>query len=186
MAIILDQSLLEFLILSQCRMREHYLVKLCECIAVLGEEQLWQPIDGTAGRTIGGMIRHILEHPRRHAEWIRSRSKPPNEPRFEDFFPSSLESLERMQRQVDDIFNEWVIAMQSLIDGVRAGDSLPAGGPGMEAIYHLVEHVSYHLGQVILATEKVTGHKFDFCQRGIDERAMHRVVNGWMSSIGEI
>ncbi len=59
-----DPSLLEFLIVSQCRVREHYLLKLRECLAVLGEEQLWSPIDGADGHTFGGLIRHILEHPR--------------------------------------------------------------------------------------------------------------------------
>ncbi len=67
--------------------------------------------------------------------------------------------------------------MTRLIDEVRAGASLPAEGPGMGAIYHLVEHISYHLGQVIAATEQVTGHKFDFCRRDINEKSLNGVVS---------
>lgn len=71
-----DQSLLEFLIISQCRIREHYQLKLQECLAVLAEDQLWQPLEGSANGTVGGLIRHIMEHPRRHAVWMRTRTKP--------------------------------------------------------------------------------------------------------------
>lgn len=182
---VMHNSLLEFLILSQCRMREHYLLKLQACLAVLGKNHLWQPTAETTDRTIGGLILHILEHPRRHAVWIRTRSKPCNEPRFEDYFPSAGVSSVQMRNLVDDQFNAWLSAMASLTDEVRANGTLPEDVPNMGAIYHLVEHVSYHLGQVIIATEGVTGHKFGFCQRGINEQVVSHAANAMLMKAGE-
>lgn len=180
-----DHSLLEFLIISQCRVREHYLVKLRACLDVLGDDQLRMPIDAASGNSIEGVILHILEHPRRHAAWMDTGVKPPNDPPFEAFFPSAGASPVHVRQLVDETFHAWDAAMTRLIAGVHAGGSLPEGGPGMGAIYHLVEHVAYHPGQMIAATERVSARRFDFCLTGIDERALRQVVETEMAKLTE-
>jgi hypothetical protein len=176
--------LLEFLVISRCRVTAHYQPKLQACLDALDQGQLWQS-DETTGHSVGGLILHILEHPRRHTAWLSTGSKPQNIPRYEDFFPELSENPSEIGHLVGQIFGQWQAAMSRLIDEIRAGGTLPDGGPDMGAIYHLVEHIAYHLAQVIRATEGVTRHKFDFCRQGIDEKMLRDQVNEMMEGLGK-
>lgn len=40
----------------------------------------------------------------------------------------------------------------------------------LHSLLHLVEHTSYHLGQVVDRTKFIKGQQFNFCQNGINEK----------------
>ena len=40
----------------------------------------------------------------------------------------------------------------------------------LHSLLHLVEHTSYHLGQVVDRTKSIKGQQFNFCQNGINEK----------------
>ena len=46
----------------------------------------------------------------------------------------------------------------------------------MHRLFHLVEHTSYHLGQVIDRSKRITQTSFDFCQNGINENNLKLMI----------
>jgi len=41
---------------------------------------------------------------------------------------------------------------------------------------HRMEHTGCHLGQIVDRTRRLSGREFRFCQRGMDEKALRRLV----------
>ena len=46
----------------------------------------------------------------------------------------------------------------------------------LHSLLHLVEHTSYHLGQVVDRTKSITEQQFNFCQNGINEKNLRTRV----------
>ena len=46
----------------------------------------------------------------------------------------------------------------------------------LQSLLHLVEHTSYHLGQVVDRTKCIEGQQFNFCQNGINEKNLRTRV----------
>jgi len=169
-----------FLTISRCRVREHYGPKLRQCLEALGPDALWHLDDEHVGRPIGAIVRHLLEHIQRHITWIHTGARPSAPARLEDFFPTTGELPAALAECAADIIATWDDAMAGLIRQVAEIGVLPSNGPGIDAIYHLVEHVSYHLGQVVVLTAKAAKREFAFCQRGINEAGLAKAVDAEM------
>ena len=46
----------------------------------------------------------------------------------------------------------------------------------LHSLLHLVEHTSYHLGQIVDRTKSIKGQQFNFCQNGINEKNLRTRV----------
>ncbi|WP_231887401.1 hypothetical protein [Paenibacillus jamilae] len=40
----------------------------------------------------------------------------------------------------------------------------------------MVEHTAYHLGQIIDRVQRLAGHRFQFVQTGLNEKALRAIV----------
>lgn len=174
--------LVHFLILSRCRVREHYAPKLRQCLDALTPATLWQLPSADAGRPIGGIVLHMLEHLQRHTSWIQTGSRGQNPVKLQDYFPTTDESPTALAERADYVITAWSNAMTGLENLLRRGEPWPPDVPTFDAVYHLVEHVSYHLGQVVVLTAKTTGHEFAFCQRGLNEANLATAVQAELAS----
>ncbi|TPV42427.1 DinB family protein [Bacillus dicomae] len=153
--------------ISYQRMKDHYLPKLVRTIRLVSEEDLWE--EGAFVNSIGGIVLHICEHIQRNT----SRYKSPNivfEKGIEEYFPVKRQHTEVLIETVEEIFDEWGKAfIQAFAE---------KGHIDLHSLLHLVEHTSYHLGQVVDRTKNVKGEQFNFCQNGINEKNLRtRVEN---------
>lgn len=157
-----------FRLMSVYRMTYHYLPKLLTCIESLDERRLWEiesGEDGPASNSIGGIILHILEQMKRH---VIKLSDPDAmfAVRLSNYFPVTNVSPGQLKEQVEETFKE-------LTEGLENVSQFD-----MYSLYHLVEHTSYHLGQIIDRSQRLTGLKFQFVQNGINESQLKSLVDG--------
>ncbi|COE91453.1 MULTISPECIES: DinB family protein [Bacillus cereus group] len=141
------------------RMQDHYLPKLIQEISFVSEEDLWK--QGDSVNSIGGIILHICEHIQRNT----SRYKNPNivfEKGIEEYFPVKRQRTELLLQYVEEVFDEWGKTYIQACGEKRHID--------LHSLLHLVEHTSYHLGQVVDRTKPIKGQQFNFCQNGINEK----------------
>ncbi|MGR6910441.1 hypothetical protein RCJ96_15875 [Bacillus sp. BSL6] len=145
--------------ISYHRMQAHYLPKLVQAIQFVSEEDLWK--QGDFVNSIGGIILHICEHIQRNT----SRYKNSNivfEKGIEEYFPVKRQRTELLLQYVEEVFDEWGKTYIQACGEKRHID--------LHSLLHLVEHTSYHLGQVVDRTKSIKGQKFNFCQNGINEK----------------
>lgn len=141
------------------RMQDHYLPKLIQVISFVSEEDLWK--QGDSVNSIGGIVLHICEHIQRNT----SRYKNPNivfEKGIEEYFPVKRQRTELLLQYVEEVFDEWGKTYIQACGEKRHID--------LHSLLHLVEHTSYHLGQVVDRTKSIKGQQFNFCQNGINEK----------------
>ncbi|CAM4062069.1 hypothetical protein PDN14_04385 [Bacillus cereus group sp. Bc222] len=141
------------------RMQDHYLPKLIQVISFVSEEDLWK--QGDSVNSIGGIVLHICEHIQRNT----SRYKNPNivfEKGIEEYFPVKRQRTELLLQYVEEVFDEWGTEYIQACGEKRHID--------LHSLLHLVEHTSYHLGQVVDRTKSIKGQQFNFCQNGINEK----------------
>ena len=151
--------------ISYHRMQDHYLPKLVQAIRLVSEEDLWKK--ETSVNSIGGIVLHICEHLQRNTR----RYKGPNivfENGIEEYFPIKHLSSETLLKTVEEIFDEWGKAYIQVWEEKRHID--------LQSLLHLVEHTSYHLGQVVDRTKSIKGQQFNFCQNGINEKNLRTRV----------
>ncbi|EOP11139.1 MULTISPECIES: DinB family protein [unclassified Bacillus (in: firmicutes)] len=153
--------------ISYHRMQDHYLPKLIQAISLVSEEDLWK--QGNSVNSIGGIVLHICEHIQRNT----IRYKNPNivfEKGIEEYFPVKRQHTEVLIKTFEEIFDEWGKAfIQAFAE---------KGHIDLHSLLHLVEHTSYHLGQIVDRTKSIKGQQFNFCQNGINEKNLRtRVEN---------
>jgi len=147
------------------RMQDHYLPKLVQTIRFVSEDELWK--EGASVNSIGGIVLHICEHIQRNT----SRYKDPNidfEKGIEEYFPVKRQSTEVLLQYVKEVFDEWGKAYIQAWEEKRRFE--------LHSLLHLVEHTSYHLGQVVDRTKFIKGQQFNFCQNGINEKNLRTRV----------
>ena len=147
------------------RMQDHYLPKLRQVISFVSEEDLWK--QGDSVNSIGGIILHICEHIQRNT----SRYKNPNivfEKGIEEYFPVKRQRTELFLQYVEEVFDEWGTEYIQVWEEKRHID--------LHSLLHLVEHTSYHLGQIVDRTKLIKGKQFNFCQNGINEKNLRTRV----------
>ncbi|GAB6421933.1 hypothetical protein bcgnr5372_24520 [Bacillus luti] len=151
--------------ISYHRMIDHYLPKLVHSIMNISEEELWN--DVASVNSIGGIVLHICEHIQRNT----NRYKNPNiifGNGIENYFPVKKLSSEILLKYVEEKFDGWGKAYIQAWDERRYID--------LHSLLHLVEHTSYHLGQVVDRTKFIKGKQFNFCQNGINEKNLRILV----------
>ncbi|MEJ9111596.1 hypothetical protein LAV76_02365 [Bacillus paramobilis] len=147
------------------RMQDHFLPKLVQAISLVSEEDLWN--QGDSVNSIGGIVLHICEHIQRNT----SRYKNPNivfENGIEEYFPVKRQRTEVLLQYVEEVFDEWGKAYIQVCKEKKYMD--------LHSLLHLVEHTSYHLGQVVDRTKSIKGQRFNFCQNGINEKNLRTRV----------
>ncbi|MGE7890800.1 hypothetical protein ACQKN7_26185 [Bacillus cereus] len=147
------------------RMQDHYLPKLVQTIRLVGREELWK--EREAANSIGGIVLHICEHIQRNT----SRYKNLNiifENGIEEYFPVKQIDSEALLKIVEEIFDQWGKTYIQVWEEKRHID--------LHSLLHLVEHTSYHLGQVVDRTKCIEGQQFHFFQNGINEKNLRTRV----------
>jgi uncharacterized damage-inducible protein DinB len=161
------------------RLREDYLFKISQALALLDERQVWQR-PNAGSNSIGNLLLHLAGNLR---QWVVSGVGGVTDVRERDLefsargAPTKGELLIRLAEVVDDadrilakLEDEMTISgdepLQRLI--------LPQGyqQTTLDAVFHAVEHFSYHTGQVILLAKwQAEGEIKFYNERELGERA---------------
>ncbi|WEK56046.1 MAG: hypothetical protein P0Y55_08360 [Candidatus Cohnella colombiensis] len=157
-----EQFIKTFLKISLHRIYNLYFAKFKISLTSIGKEQLWKSENNS--NSIGGIILHLCEHIRMSELNLKRRDD-----KFRDdfviYFPiedlKPMELIERFELQI----NDW---RQSIIPYIN--DEIRLSEEDVHDLYNLVEHMSYHLGQVIDKIQSMTGIKFNFYENGLNER----------------
>ncbi|HUW62603.1 MAG TPA: hypothetical protein VMZ06_16470 [Candidatus Bathyarchaeia archaeon] len=150
-----------------CRLRldSHYAPKISACLESLPGVDINQT--AALGHSIEGLVRHILAHLRKAAVWAgedaQYASKVPND--ISTFFPEHGANTDELRREAEETFARLSHALRWIES--RSPESNTQ--LDLQRLLHLVEHVSYHLGQVVLLAKMKTGKDFNFAQSGLDE-----------------
>jgi len=151
-------DLTKFGIISKHRLGTQYLDKLRVCLESLSQEEIWdeQP---EGSNSVGGIVLHIILHVERNTERINAPAK-----KFE-------QGIENHFPREDGGGAELISDLQTAFGGFeKAIDSKAL--INLYDVYHLVEHVSYHLGQIVDRAQRLAGKKFRFVQNGVNEAVL--------------
>jgi uncharacterized damage-inducible protein DinB len=164
----------QFVKISRYRIKHHYLAKLMASLDALDDEAIWEkPSD--ACNSIGGTVLHILEQLRRKIDAFSSEEAlhEGSSKGIEDCFPQETTPKTELMAQVTELFDQFDSVLARIHESPDPEQEDPLGMP---VLYHVVEHTSYHLGQIILMAELRTGKRFDFVRNGINEAQLRRFL----------
>ncbi len=163
-----NKSLKLFVEISKNRMFHHYLPKLIYAIQELNLEQIWNKEVENLNST-GGIVLHICEHINRNTIRFSNIDNLGFNKGIEDYFPDTNVSKEELIIHIKDTFNEFNNAMNQLINNLPKNID-------MHSLYHLIEHTGYHLGQIVDRSKRLSNKTFNFCQNGLNERALKESI----------
>jgi len=164
----LDHTLMLFWKISLHRMCDHYLPKLLYALSLLNKEEIWVR-ETKESNSIGGIALHICEHVRRNMLEQQNRTMPFSRG-IEEHFPQLDWTAKELGDYVQRTFVEWKNTMNRCINGHEKMNL------DLFRLYHLVEHTSYHLGQIIDRIKQMKHVSFQFCQNGLSEKALREMV----------
>lgn len=148
---------LAFLRHTRFRLREDYLVKIAAALSELTDEQVWwRPND--ASNSAGNLILHLSGNVR---QWIIAGvgGQPNLRDRASEFAERRQIGRDALLELLTATLDEVDAALAKLEDDVVAAQSdaplqrecMPQGFAQtvLDAIFHVVEHFSYHTGQIV-------------------------------------
>ena len=151
------QTAEHFLQVSAKKLRKDFLPRLKKALAVIPEENVWSR-DGENTNSVGNIILHMSGNLQ---QWIVSGvgGAPDGRSREKEFSASGgmtkHELYTLLVATVSDAGNVLAhVTMEELLLRRRIQSYTVTG---LEAVYHAVEHFSYHLGQVIQIAKQTSG-----------------------------
>ncbi len=148
---------LAFLRHTRFRLREDYLVKIAAALSELTDEQVWwRPNE--ASNSAGNLILHLSGNVR---QWIIAGvgGQPNLRDRASEFAERRQIGRDALLELLTATLNEVDAALAKLEDDVVAAQSdaplqrecMPQGFSQtvLDAVFHVVEHFSYHTGQIV-------------------------------------
>jgi uncharacterized damage-inducible protein DinB len=152
----------EFIRLARHQLAKEYLPKIQRCLTSLGEGDIWWRAHET-NNSVGNLILHVCGNVR---QWIVSgiggerdaRDRPAE---FAAKGPMSKEALlERLKSTLQDADRSLANFDLGRLPEKRRIQSYDV--TCFEAIFHVVEHFSGHVGQIIYITKQRTGKDLRF------------------------
>lgn len=150
-----------FIRASQTFLKE-FLSKIEEAVGKLSDEQIWHR-SNDASNSIGNLLLHLEGNVRQHiisgvGQVPDTRNRPSEFAEKEGRSKENL--LAALSRCVDEACAALdIIAREALLTTRVIQDKEVRL---LDDIYHVVEHFSYHTGQIIWAAKAVTGKGFDW------------------------
>lgn len=164
-----------FVTICRYRVHNHYRAKLVSCLEVLHDEDLWRK--DTGGNSIESIAHHMLAHVHLFESIVLQSPEGKEMPvkGIEGDFPERRQGRDALRAEVDEGFNRFDGVLATLHDSDAPECVEPAN---LNRLFHVVEHLSYHLGQIVMLTRMRTGHEFHFVEAGINEAQLRGLLNG--------
>lgn len=163
---------------ARFRLQADYLVKIGQALEPLTDEQIWwRP--NAASNSIGNLLLHLAGNLR---QWLVAGvgGKPDVRTRAAEFVAAGTLSKEVLLMHLTESLAEAEGILDELGQQVLAADSevslqrviAPQGFPQtvLDAVFHVVEHFSYHTGQIVFIAKQLGGADLPF----YDEQALNQ------------
>jgi uncharacterized damage-inducible protein DinB len=136
---------------------EEYLRKIRECVALLSEEQVWwRPNE--AFNSVGNLLLHLRGN---LSQWVLATlgGQPFERRRAEEFRARGGAGKGELLARLDEAVRATraVIAALDAAALVRRHQVQGHDTDGLGVVFHVVEHMSYHTGQIVATTKQLTG-----------------------------
>ncbi len=160
---------------------KEYLSKIERCVDELSDEDLWWRPNETSN-SVGNLLLHLAGNVR---QWIVSGVGGAHDGRqrqqeFAEHAPLPAEALlARLREALDEV--DRVLADLDPADLSQRRHIQGIEVTAFEAIYHVVEHFSTHVGQIIYITKLRTGRDLRFYAMNADGS----VRRGWLGDAKE-
>ena len=151
-----------FITLTRERLVKGLLPKLTHCLSLLPEEEIWKRPNEYVN-SVGNIVLHLCGNVR---QWITSGvggaediRKRPAEFKQDISLPKSelISKIERVVKEADEVLAQLYPRQLGEIRTIQGFEE-----SCLEAIYHVVDHFSYHVGQVIHVTKEVLNTDLGF------------------------
>ncbi|MCL6603673.1 MAG: DinB family protein [Paenibacillus sp.] len=163
-----DTTLEYFRTVSMHRMVNHYLPKFLICLESLDNQMIWDCGDyENEMNNIGGITFHIIEQVTRNTLRL-SNPDLKFDKGIENYFPNMNEGKDQLISGLNLTFSKFRTTLETV-----EPDHID-----LFNLYHLVEHTSYHLGQIIDRAQRLTGIQYQFVQNGLNEKELRALVEG--------
>lgn len=152
----------EFIARSRYHLGEDFLPKIERCVALLSDEQIWwRPNEES--NSIGNLLLHLSGNAR---QWIVCGLGTASDGRNRDseFAQRETISREELLALLRQTISDVVVTLETFDPG-RLLERKRIQGldvTALEAILHVVEHFSMHLGQIVLLTKQLTAKDMHF------------------------
>ena len=147
----------EFIEASRTFLREDYLPKLLQCVSLMSDEDLWwRPNE--VSNSVGNLVLHLCGNLR---QWIVAslggvEFKRDRDAEFAARGPvAKAELLENLKLAVNEV--DGVLATFDTAKLLNRVNVQKYDVSALQAIYHVVEHFGYHLGQILYIYKLRTG-----------------------------
>ena len=165
-----------FLRHARFRLQADYLPKITQALERLDDEQVWwRPNE--ASNSVGNLLLHLSGNVR---QWLIAGVGGAADVRARAVEFATQQTLDRqtLLAQLTETLDEADAVLASLTTQVGQSDvplqcvCVPQGFPQtvLDAIFHVVEHFSYHTGQIVYLAKQLSGERTQF----YDERALNR------------
>ena|SRR3990172_5530907 len=150
-----------FIEISRRKLSEDYLPKIRRCFETLSEEDIWWRAHET-NNSVGNLVLHLCGNVR---QWIISGigGKDDIRDRPAEFAGGSF-SKQTLLHRLEEALRETDIALKNF-DTSRLLEKRIIQGfevTCLEAVFHVVEHFSGHVGQIIFITKLRSGRDLKF------------------------
>lgn len=127
--------------------------RIQKCLSMLSQEEIWKaPNDNTV--SVGCLVKHLLGNMQ---QWVYAGvlSQPFQRNRDAEFIPESHLSAEDLKNQMSVAKEKIEKVLPTLSEELLSRELVIQGfdTTGFSAIVHVIEHFSYHTGQISLLTK---------------------------------
>jgi uncharacterized damage-inducible protein DinB len=162
----------EFIDQAIFRLRENT-PRVLKCMAELTEEEIWQK-PNSVSNSVGNIILHVCGNLRQYAISSLGGTEDTRERQLE-FTVSGIynkkELLDRLLQTVDEAVEQILVADEASLMRPRSVQGFQLSGVGI--ILHVVEHFSYHSGQIAFWTKYIKDKDLGF-YAGLNLNAKNR------------
>ncbi len=152
----------QFLAYSAWNLRDYNLPKIIEAVALLSDQEIWQR-EGETSNCIGNLLLHLAGNVRQHiicgvGGETDTRDRPV------EFAMTGGIGGEELLARLEETVNEAARVLEAFDPKLLLEKRVIQNNEVvlMDDIYHVVEHFSYHTGQILFVVKARKSHKFDW------------------------
>lgn len=146
------------------RLIDEGIVRILKCVESLSDEEIWIRANENSN-AIGNLILHLYGNVR---QWIFSGllGEPDNRNRPGEFARRAIIPKSELKDLLNDLKNDLENKLPQLKEIDLTKNHTIQGIPenGVSVIVHVVEHFSYHTGQIALITKQILNRQLAFYQ----------------------
>jgi len=142
--------------------------RIRKCLDMLDEKQIWYRQNDQVN-SVGNLILHLDGNAR---QWILSglTGDADNRERYKEFLPDLGHSKEELEEVLCNLETDLKSALTRITSGtlLKIRKVQVYEESGLSILIHVIEHFSYHTGQITLMTKQMTNRQTHYYQENLE------------------